>query len=239
MTLRYTKVMTSFLMLALAACSESSKTTPAKRQIQPADDADQSADQNNKNDLNNAPLDCEGQWALALRQQPQGSAFTYSSKAYVAIVTYPFSRSVKIANTTPESLSQIISIDDSYVSGLIGGAGQQNITLQKSQFIQACQTEVPQPLAISTLVGQLVVKSKTSQVLAIQGQSIPVDVIVMDLTNVSYGGLTVSGEVTVYMSSRYPALPIKQTLSITNSSESLLNGARLEDTLESPLPSVN
>ncbi|NCU93893.1 MAG: hypothetical protein EBV54_07175, partial [Burkholderiaceae bacterium] len=94
---------------------------------------------------------------------------------------------------------------------------ENKITLDKNKFIQACQANVPQPIAISTLGGQLVVKSKTIESLILQGQSVPVERIDMDLNNVSYGGYKITANVQMYVSDRYPALPLKQIMTITDS----------------------
>jgi hypothetical protein len=89
------------------------------------------------------------------------------------------------------------------------------------------------------LGGQLLVKGKFNEALILQGQSVPTQRYDMQLSNVSYGGYQISADVQLWVSSKYPALPIKQTMTITDSPKlDLIKGALFIDTLKSPLPSA-
>jgi hypothetical protein len=178
---------------------------------------------------------------LALRQQPTGSKFIYDSSFTAAsIFTDQFERHVSITNSNQNGISQSISVTSEIVTNVVPSLNRQTITLDKSKFIQACQANVPQPIAIATLGGQLVVRSKTAEVLILQGQSVPVERIAMDLNNVSYGGYQITANVEMYVSSRYPALPLKQIMTITDSPNlQIIKGASFVDTIKSPLPAEN
>ena len=225
------------VLCCLISCADSSRTTPGKRKLNSSEQENQSSGQNGAN----GPLDCESQWSLALRQQPTGSKFIYdSSFSAGSIFTDQFERHVSITNSGQTGISQAISVTSEIVTNVVPSLNQQTITLDKNKFIQACQANVPQPIAISTLGGQLVVKSKTIESLILQGQSVPVERIDMDLNNVSYGGYKITANVQMYVSDRYPALPLKQIMTITDSPIlQIIKGASFLDTIKSPLPAAN
>lgn len=223
-------------LCVLVSCADSSKTTPAKRKLNSGEQESQSSGQSGAN----GPLDCESQWSLALRQQPTGSKFIYDSGFTASLFTDQFERHVSITNSSQAGISQAISVTSEIVTSVAPSLNQQTITLDKNKFIQACQANVPQPIAISTLGGQLVVKSKTTESLFLQGQSVPVERVDMDLNNVSYGGYQITANVKMYVSSRYPALPLKQIMTITDSPNlQIIKGASFVDTIKSPLPAAN
>jgi len=86
----------------------------------------------------------------------------------------------------------------------------------------------------------MVVQGKVSEVLTLQGRQIPVQRVDMQLNNVSYAGYQVTASVRMYVSDRYPALPLKQNLTIIDCpSMSIINGASFVDVLKSPLPTAN
>jgi hypothetical protein len=61
----------------------------------------------------------------------------------------------------------------------------------------------------------------------------------MDLNNVTFGGMRISANVKMYVSSRYPALPLKQIMTITASPDlQIIQGASFVDTIKSPLPTA-
>lgn len=226
------------MSMTVAACADSTKKTSSRRQLQSAEEQEKSSDQNKSN--SGATLDCDSQWSLALRQQPVGSTFNYDSSVSLSNYSEEFVRSVRITSSTPDALSQTISIDNQFIRRILSGLSQQNITLPKSKFLQACQSQIAQPVAIGIPEGQFIVKSKSAQTLSIQGKVIPVDVIDMELKNASYGGFQVSATIKMFLSSSYPALPIKQILTIMDSpSVPLIRGATFVDTLDSPLPVSN
>ena len=220
----------------LASCADSAKTTPSKRISGSTEQQSQGSDQNGSS----PDLDCESQWALALRQQSTGAKFIYDSSFSASIFSDQFERHVSITNASQNGISQSISVTSEIVTNVVPSLNQQVITLDKSKFIEACQAKVPQPIAISTLGGQLVVKSKTQESLTLQGQNVPVERVDMDLNNVTYGGLRISANVKMYVSSRYPALPLKQVMTITESPNlQIIRGASFVDTIKSPLPTAN
>jgi hypothetical protein len=217
------------------SCADSAKTTTSKRKLSSTDQQNQTSDQNSSN----VPVDCESQWSLALRQQPQGAKFIYDS-SFAMIFTDQFERHVSITGSSQKAISQSISVTSEIVTNVVPSLNQQTITLDKAKFIEACQVKIPQPIAISTLGGQLVVKSKSNEMLMLQGQNVQVECIDMDLNNVSYGGYQITANVKMYVSSRYPALPLKQIMTITDSPNlQIIKGASFVDTIKSPLPTAN
>ena len=227
---------TAAALCFLVSCADSSKTTPAKRKANSSEQENQSSGQNGAN----GPLDCESQWSLALRQQPTGAKFIYDSSFSAVIFSDQFERHVSIKGSSQSAISQSISVTSEIVTSVVPTLNQQTITLDKAKFIEACQVKIPQPIAISTLGGQLVVKSKSNEMLMLQGQNVQVECIDMDLNNVSYGGYQITANVKMYVSSRYPALPLKQIMTITDSpSLQIIKGASFVDTIKSPLPTAN
>jgi len=229
----------STLVLAsiVVGCSSSTKTTPSKRGAQ----QEQNQDSGDGTHSNAAPepVDCETQWELALRQQTVGSKFVYDS-SLSAMIGESFERYVTITASAPEAISQSITVTSGLVKQFAPNFEQQTIRLDKASFLKACQTQVPQPVAMSTLGGQLVLKGRTKEALVIQGRTIPAECVDVEVQNVTYGGYKVSARVKMYVSSRYPALPLKQILTITDSpSLSIINGASFTDTLKSALPTAN
>jgi hypothetical protein len=220
----------------LLSCADSTKTTSSKRKLS-------STEQQNQTSDGNGPivsLDCESQWTLALRQQPTGAKFIYDSSVSAVIFSDEFERHVSITGSSQNAISQSISVTSEDVTSVVPSLNQQTITLDKAKFIEACQAKIPQPIAIATLGGQLVVKSKTQESLALQGQNVPVECVDMDLNNVTYGGIRISANVKMYVSSRYPALPLKQIMTITESPNlQIIRGASFVDTIKSPLPTAN
>ena len=218
------------------SCADSAKTTNSKRKSSSTDQQNQTSDQNSSN----LPLDCESQWALALRQQPTGAKFIYDSSFSAVIFSDQFERHVSIKGSSQSAISQSISVTSEIVTSVVPTLNQQTITLDKAKFIEACQAKIPQPIAIATLGGQLVVKMKTQESLTLQGQNVPVECVDMDLNNVTYGGIRISANVKMYVSSRYPALPLKQIMTITESPNlQIIRGASFVDTIKSPLPTAN
>jgi hypothetical protein len=218
------------------SCADSAKTTNSKRKSSSTDQQNQTSDQNSSN----VPVDCESQWSLALRQQPQGAKFIYDSSFSAMIFTDQFERHVSITNSAQNAISQSISVTSEIVTNVVPSLNQQTITLDKAKFIEACQVKIPQPIAISTLGGQLVVKSKSNEMLMLQGQNVQVECIDMDLNNVSYAGYQITANVKMYVSSRYPALPLKQIMTITDSPNlQIIKGASFVDTIKSQLPIAN
>lgn len=221
----------------LPGCSSSTKTTPAKRSAQNEQGQD-SGDANNSN-VAVEPLDCESQWALALKQQPVGAKFVYDS-SLAAIINETFERHVQITGSSPDAISQSITVMSGLIKQYVPNLAQQSIRLDKASFLKACQTQIPQPVAMSTLGGQVVLKGRTKEALVIQGKTIPAECVDVEVQNVTYGGYQVSARVKMYVSSRYPALPLKQILTITDSPNlSIINGASFTDTLKSALPTAN
>jgi hypothetical protein len=222
--------------LFFLSCADSTKKTSSKRKLSSTDQQNQTSDQNSSN----LPLDCESQWALALRQQPTGAKFIYDSSFSAVIFSDQFERHVSIKGSSQKAISQSISVTSEIVTSVVPSLNQQTITLDKAKFIEACQAKIPQPIAISTLGGQLVVKSKSNEMLMLQGQNVQVECIDMDLNNVSYGGYQITANVKMYVSSRYPTLPLKQIMTITDSpSLQIIKGASFVDTIKSPLPTAN
>jgi hypothetical protein len=218
------------------SCADSTKTTSSKRKLS-------STEQQNQTSDGNGPivsLDCESQWTLALRQQPTGAKFIYDSSFSEVIFSDQFERHVSITGSSQNAISQSISVTSEIVTSVVPTLNQQTITLDKVKFIEACQAKIPQPIAIASLGGQLVVKSKTQESLALQGQNVPVECVDMDLNNVTFGGMRISANVKMYVSSRYPALPLKQIMTITASPDlQIIQGASFVDTIKSPLPTAN
>jgi hypothetical protein len=222
--------------LFFLSCADSTKKTSSKRKLSSTDQQNQTSDQNSSN----LPLDCESQWALALRQQPTGAKFIYDSSFSAVIFSDQFERHVSIKGSSQSAISQSISVTSEIVTSVVPSLNQQTITLDKAKFIEACQVKIPQPIAISTLGGQLVVKSKSNEMLMLQGQNVQVECIDMDLNNVSYGGYQITANVKMYVSSRYPTLPLKQIMTITDSPNlQIIRGASFVDTIKSPLPTAN
>lgn len=222
-------------MLAMSiACSDTSKKTAAPAKIPNQQiGADQSG-----SDGGNENLDCESQWARALRQQPQGAQFVYDT-SLSALLSERFDRNVVITSSSPEAISQSITVTSKLIEQFASSMKQQNVTLAKSKFLQACQKEIPQPIAIATLGGQLLVKGKSNDAVMLQGKSVPAQRYDMQLNNVSYSGYQISADVQLWVSSTYPALPLKQTMTITDSPKlDLIKGASFVDILKSPLPAA-
>lgn len=231
----------STLVLAsmVLGCSSSTKTTPSKRGAQQEQNQD-SGDSTHSNPAPE-PIDCETQWELALRQQAVGSKFVYDSNLSLsAMIHESFERYVTITASAQEAISQSIKVTSGLVKQFAGNLEQQTIRLDKASFLKACQTQIPQPVAMSTLGGQLVLKGRTKEALVIQGKTIPAECVDVEVQNVTYGGYQVSARVKMYVSSRYPALPLKQILTITDSPNlPIINGASFTDTLKSALPTAN
>lgn len=76
--------------LFFLSCADSTKKTSSKRKLSSTDQQNQTSDQNSSN----LPLDCESQWALALRQQPTGAKFIYDSSFSAVIFSDQFERHV-------------------------------------------------------------------------------------------------------------------------------------------------
>lgn len=233
--LTYFKWMMLPVMAMSVACSGSSKKTasPRKSPVQ-QDGADQIGSNNGSENL-----DCEAQWARALRQQSQGAQFVYDTTLSAFIFTDRFDRNVVITSSTQDGISQSISVTSKMIEQYVSNLKQQTVTLQKSKFLEACQKEIPQPIAIATLGGQLLVKGKSNETIMLQGKSVPTQRFDMQLNNVSYSGYQISADVKLWVSPQYPALPLKQTMTITDSPKlDLLKGASFVDSLKSPLPTV-
>ncbi len=223
------------LLAMSVACSDASKRTAAPTKTPgPQTGADQSG-----SDGGNGNLDCESQWARALRQQSQGAQFVYDTTLSAFIFNDRFDRNVVITSSTQDGISQSISVTSKLIEQHVSNLKQQTVTLQKSKFLEACQKEIPQPIAIATLGGQLLVKSKSNETIMLQGKSLPTQRFDMQLNNVSYSGYQISADVKLWVSPQYPALPLKQTMTITDSPKlDLLKGASFVDSLKSPLPTV-
>jgi len=233
--LKLVSCLTLPVMVLSVACLDSSKKTESKRQApKPQSGSEQTA-----TGANNENLDCDAQWALASRQQAKGAQFVYDTSLAASIFTDRFDRNVVISSSSSEAISQTITVTSQIIQQFSSSLKQQTVTLQKSKFLQGCQKEIPQPIAIATLGGQLLVKGKFNEALTLQGKSVPTQRYDMQLSNVSYGGYQISADVQLWVSSRYPALPLKQTMTITDSPKlDLIKGASFVDILKSPLPSA-
>jgi hypothetical protein len=233
--LKLVSCLTLPVMVLSVACLDSSKKTESKRQVpKPQSGSEQTA-----TGANNENLDCDAQWVLATRQQPKGAQFVYDTSLTASIFTDRFDRNVIISSSSPDAISQTITVTSQLIQQFSSSLKQQTVTLQKSKFLQGCQKEIPQPIAIATLGGQFIVKGKSNEALVLQGNSVPAQRYDMQLNNVSYSGYQISADVQLWVSSKYPALPLKQTMTITDSPKlDIIKGARFVDILKSPLPSA-
>lgn len=233
--LKLVSCLTLPVMVLSVACLDSSKKTESKRQAPKT----QSGSEQTATGANNENLDCDAQWALATRQQPKGAQFVYDTSLAASIFTDRFDRNVVISSSSSEAISQTITVTSQIIQQFSSSLKQQTVTLLKSKFLQGCQKEIPQPIAIATLGGQLIVKGKSNEVVVLQGKSVPTQRYDMQLNNVSYSGYQISADVQLWVSPRYPALPLKQTMTITESPKlDLIKGASFVDILKSPLPSA-
>jgi hypothetical protein len=225
-----------FAGISMVSSCSSSSTTPSRRA--PADKTQTSngSGVSNGGDTSQvAPADCEAQWALVIKQQHTGSQFLYDTNVSVLGLLSKNARSVSITSASVQAITESTSLSGEAVS-LYPSLGQPvSISFTKEKFMSTCQQSQPQTIAISALNGQVSVAPPVSQTLTLAGQQIPVQLYKMTLTNVKYAGIVVSGNVDVYISARYPALPLKQVLTITDST-TVPAGTMITDQLKSALP---
>ena len=229
-----------FAGISMVSSCSSSSTTPSRRA--PADKtqtSDGSGVSNGGDTSQVAPADCEAQWALVIKQQRTGMQFVYDTNVSAGGLSSSFlganTRTVSITSATDQAISESISISG-WIVQYYQALGQSiNLTFTKEKFMSACQHNQPQPIATSALNGQVTVAPPVNQTIAVASQQIPTQLYKMTLTNVNYGGIVVSGNVDVYISARYPALPLKQVLTITDST-TVPSGTMITDQLKSALP---
>ena len=229
-----------FAGISMVSSCSSSSTTPSRRAPSDKTQTSDGSGVSNGGDTSQvAPADCEAQWALVIKQQRTGMQFAYDTSVSAGVLSSSFlgenTRTVTITSATDQAISESISISGSIVS-LYPTLGQPfNLTFTKEKFMSACQQNQPQPIAVSALNGQISVAPPINQTVTISGQQISAQLYKMTLTNVNYGGIVVSGNVDVYISARYPALPLKQVLTITDST-TVPAGTMITDQLKSALP---
>ena len=185
-----------------------------------------------------SPVNCESQWALAVKQQPKDAKFIYNTQIKASILSKQVERVETITASSASGISRSIVINDPLITQYVKGLASQSLTLSKTAFTQACQKAGGQPVAISGLGGDITVKSQADDVLSLNGQQIKVKRITAQASNVKYGGYTISADVIAYIAVEYPALPLKQTITINQASLDLLNGAVIQDQLKSALPTI-
>jgi len=240
--MKVSNILCVFAGISMVSSCSSSSTTPSKRvPSNKTQTSDGSGVSNSGDTLQVSPADCEGQWALAIKQQRTGMQFVYDTSVSAGGLSSSFlgenTRTVSITSATDQAISESISISGWIVQYYQALGQSVNLTFTKEKFMSACQQNQPQPIAISALNGQVTVAPPVNQTIAVAGQQIPTQLYKMTLTNVNYGGIVVSGNVDVYISARYPALPLKQVLTITNST-TVPAGTMITDQLKSSLPTL-
>jgi len=231
-------------LFTLAACSGGQDTQAANRAgpKKPASDNGTSTDTNPVGDT-----DCASQWARAVRQMPAQSSFTYDTNIAIADPTIkqllPKLQSDRVETITASSdasLSRKITFTNSLITQYVSGAANiPAISITKDKFISTCQKDNGQPVTVTGLGGDFSIVSQGDDTVSINGQSIKVRRLQLQATNVSFIGTNADASVTVYLSTDYPLLPLKQQMTITRSSLSILNGAVVTDTFKGTLPTVN
>jgi hypothetical protein len=173
-----------------------------------------------------------------VKQQHTGAVFTYQSQIKSSLITKDVDRVDTITGSSDAGISRMISISDPLVTQVLSGLKSQSVSLTKQQFMTNCGSQHSQPYVASVMGGQASFNPPTDDVVALSGKSIKVKKYVGRVTNVTYAGSTISADIVAYLSPQYPALPLKQIISISESSVSIITGAQITDVLKSALPVV-
>jgi hypothetical protein len=185
---------------------------------------------------------CDAQWALAQRQQPAKAKFSYSMqisvKSFINPFGTPIARYETITSSSDAAIVRTDTISDPIISQYASGLQNQTFTLAKDKFIQSCQTSGGLPVALSGVQGEIVLKGQTDDSITLGTTTLKVKKLNLTISNVKLGTYTISGDAIVYVSSDYPGLPLKQSITITQASQSLFNGAVISDQLSSALPTA-
>jgi hypothetical protein len=219
-------------LVSLVACSVGQDKTASRR----ADSKKTNSSDPTTADVQPTALDCSAQWALVIKQQRSGASFNYQSDIKSPYLTKSVTRTDRITAASDVSIERQISINDPMVTQFIGGLANQTVLLKKDQFLSSCQNQTNQPVVTSVMGGQAMFNPPIQESLSINGKVISATKYVGQVTNVTYAGSAVSADLIVYLSPLYPALPLKQIISIKQSSLAILVGAQITDVLQPPLP---
>jgi hypothetical protein len=222
------------VLLIVSSCSGGQNQTQSKRGDlkKPAGPSDTS------DDAQPTPKDCAEQWTLAIKQQHTGAVFTYQSKIQSPYITKDLDRVDTITESSDAGISRTVAINDEMIRDFISGMANQKVSITKQQFITNCSGEQSQPYVASVMGGQASFNPPIDDVVTISGKSIKVKKYVGRVTNVTYAGSTINADIIAYLSPQYPALPLKQVISISSSSLSIITGAQITDVLKSSLPAA-
>lgn len=234
--MKVSNILCVFAAISVVSSCSSSSTTPSKRVPSNKTQTSDGSGVSNGGDTSQvAPADCESQWAMVIKQQQAGSQFLYDTNVSVLGLSSKNTRTVAITGATAQAITESISLSGDVVSFYPSLGQPVSLSFTKEKFMSTCQHSQPQTIAISALNGQVSVAPPVSQTLTLGGQQLPVQLYKMTLTNVTYGDLVVSGNVDVFLSPRFPALPLKQILTVTNSTM-IPVGTTITDQLISALP---
>ena len=240
--------MSLFSLFTLAACSGGQDTQAANRAgpKKPSTDNGTSNNIPSTDPIPTGGTDCASQWARAVSQMPAQSSFTYDTHIAVADPTIKSllpnlqsDRVETVVASSDASVSRKITFTNPLITQYVSGAANiPAISIAKDKFISTCQKDNGQPVTVTGLGGDVTIVSQGDDTVSINGQSIKVRRLQLQATNVSFIGTNADASISVYLSTDYPLLPLKQQMTITRSSLSILNGAVVTDTFKGTLPTV-
>jgi hypothetical protein len=217
--------MYSMLSLSyLGACSSGSETQ-SNRSVK-------------KSSTDDGTLDCESQWALAVKQQPVGAVFTYTAKGTksdLGGLAIPFTHKETVTVSSDSGISRKVEISGLSSFGVKDTST--SVTLTREKFLQTCKSANGQPATLSALGGTISFDgTMVDETISLSGEQINAQRAKGQASDIKYGGYSGSADVVIYVSNEYPALVLKQDITIKGSSISLANGAVLKEELSSKLP---
>jgi hypothetical protein len=235
----FTSVMAAAIV-ALTSCSGGGETKSFKGSQKPASDANNGGQAGGGTapvEIPKNQLDCPKLWSLAVKQQVVGAKYVYDSNIDLKYLAFPVKHQMTITASSDASITSQISIDDPILNSLVPGITNLTVALKKDKFIADCQKIGGQPIVVVGVEGDITVTEQVDDNVVINGQQIPAKRMKIQANNVKLGSYTVSADIVVYMSTLYPAVPLKQTITVTKSPDfSGILGAVISDELKSGLP---
>ena len=224
--------MYSMLSLSyLGACSSGSETQ-SNRSVKKSSTDDGTQDGSETGPV----LDCESQWALAVKQQPVDAVFTYTAKGTKSgLGEIPFTHEETVTVSSDSGISRKVEIKGLSNFGVKDTST--SVTLTREKFLQTCKSANGQPVTLSALGGTISFDgTMVDETISLSGKKIKAKRAKGQASDIKYGGYSGSADVVIYVSNEYPALVLKQDITIKGSSISLANGAVLKEELSSKLP---
>jgi hypothetical protein len=226
-------------LLLVVSCSNASESS--SQRVKKPGTSDQTGGTGGSGSDSN--LSCDQQWSLAVQQQKVGAVFVYAGTVKGPItynVVLPYTRTETVTAASDAAISRKIDVSTSIsvIASYVEKLKTPQLTLTKDKFLQTCNKADGQPVTVTGLGGNISIGSLKDESITLKsGKNVVTKRVDAEVKSVTLGSYSVGdADVVIHISKQYPVLPLKQTLTLNQVSETSLNGAVLEEEIVNGLP---